>query len=141
MMNNFLNVIAIVALVGTCFLVPAPQQPSTVASRPTAPDPAGVSPPVVASNDLQAHQPPIPLVRNVRPQVTALSPDLPLSKAEIPSREDVDWAAAKAAIEADGYKGVRVLAKGPSGTWRAKVYRGTTEIEVNVDGAGRVSAQ
>jgi hypothetical protein len=122
-------------------LAPALQPPSTVASRPTAPEPAVDSPPVVASNDLQAHQPPIPLVRGVRPPATAISPDLPLSKAEIPSRDDVDWAAAKAAIEADGYKGVSVLAKGPSGTWRAKAYRGTMQIEVNVDSAGRVSAE
>jgi hypothetical protein len=141
MTSNFLNVTAIVALAGACFLAPGLQSPSTVASRPTAPERAVASPPVVASNDLQAHRPPVPLVQRVRPPVAAIAPDLPLSKAEIPSQEDVDWAAAKAAIEADGYKSVRVLAKGSSGTWQAKVYRGATEIEVSVDSSGRVSAQ
>ena len=141
MMNNFLNAIVIVALAGTFFFAPEPQPSSAVASRPRAPEPAVVSSSVVASSNLQAYQPPIPLVRSVRPPVTTIAPDLPLSKAEIPSRDDVDWAAAKAAIEADGYKRVSVLAKGSGGTWRAKAYRGNTQIEVRVDSAGRVSTE
>ncbi|HZP99307.1 MAG TPA: hypothetical protein VFB13_07200 [Reyranella sp.] len=49
-------------------------------------------------------------------------------------------AAAKAAIEADGYKGVRDLAPGPDGRWTARALRGTTEITVSVGPDGSVSA-
>jgi hypothetical protein len=141
MMNNLLSMIVVSALIGV-FLVAPGSQPASLAVAPRAapPEPAVVLRPVVASNDLQAHQPPIPLMRGVRPPVTARSPDLPSNKAEGPSLDDMDRGAAKAAIEADGYKGVSVLDKGMNGTWRAKAYRGTTEIKVTVDSAGRVSA-
>jgi hypothetical protein len=141
MMNNLLGTIVVAALIGMFLVAPGSQPASpAVAPRATAPEPAVVSRSIVASNDLQAHQPPIPLMRGVRPPVTAGSPDLPLTKAEVPSLDDRDRGAAKAAIEADGYKGVSVLDKGTNGTWRAKAYRGTTEIKVTVDSAGRVSA-
>lgn len=58
--------------------------------------------------------------------------------AALPSA--IDSAAAKAAIEACGYSEVSMLAAGADGTWRAKAYKGATEVRVTVDGAGRVSA-
>jgi hypothetical protein len=51
----------------------------------------------------------------------------------------IDGAAAKAAIEACGYSEVSVLASGTDGTWRAKAYWGTTEVQLTVDGMGKVS--
>ena len=51
----------------------------------------------------------------------------------------IDSAAAKAAIEACGYSEVSVLAPGTDGTWRAKAYKGATEVQLTVDGTGRVS--
>ena len=47
--------------------------------------------------------------------------------------------AAKAAVEADGYKRVVVLGPGPNGTWRVKGYRGNTEVLLTVDEAGSVT--
>ena len=52
------------------------------------------------------------------------------------AQDDLDLKAAKAAIEADGYKGVSLLGKGTDGAWRAKAYRGTTEVHLMVDGTG-----
>ena len=49
-------------------------------------------------------------------------------------------AQAKAAIELDGYKNVRGLAKGPDGVWRGRAMRGRTEIAIRVDASGSVSA-
>ena len=49
--------------------------------------------------------------------------------------------AAKAAVEADGYKRATVLGKASNGTWRAKAYRGATEVQLTVDGTGRVSLE
>jgi len=46
--------------------------------------------------------------------------------------------AAKAAIEADGYKSVQMLGQGSNGVWRASALRGKTRIVVNVDQAGNV---
>jgi hypothetical protein len=47
---------------------------------------------------------------------------------------------AKAAIEADGYKGVTVLRKGQNGVWHAKALRGKTEVMLTVDASGSVAA-
>jgi hypothetical protein len=55
------------------------------------------------------------------------------------AQDDLDKRAAKAAIEADGYKRVNVLGKGANGSWRATAYRGSTEVQLTVDGTGRVS--
>jgi hypothetical protein len=48
--------------------------------------------------------------------------------------------AARAAIEADGYKGVTVLRKGANGVWHASALRGKTTVMLRVDGSGSVSA-
>ena len=48
--------------------------------------------------------------------------------------------AAKAAIEADGYKGVRILQRAADGGWRARALRGTIEVGLSVDLRGSVSA-
>ena len=48
--------------------------------------------------------------------------------------------AAKAAIEADGYKGVRALARGADGVWKASALRGQTEVLLSVSPTGGVSA-
>ncbi len=48
--------------------------------------------------------------------------------------------AAKAAIEADGYKGVRNLVQTADGKWTGRAMRGATEISVTVTSDGSVSA-
>jgi hypothetical protein len=47
--------------------------------------------------------------------------------------------AARAAIEADGYKNVQVLRPGDNGVWHAKAFRGKTEVQLIVDARGSVS--
>ena len=66
-------------------------------------------------------------------------PDVPEPDSEAQAQDDLDKRAAKAAIEADGYKQVNVLGKGADGAWRATAYRGSTEVQLTVDGTGRVS--
>ena len=48
---------------------------------------------------------------------------------------------AKKAIERDGYKDVRGLAKGSDGLWHGQAMRGNIQVQVTVDRSGRVSAQ
>jgi hypothetical protein len=127
-----------------------------VISRSTAPraaTPAAMvaSPVQVASNSLEVHRPPVPLVRTVRPlPVKAAASEVATPDAEAKAPDDKtrddkaqddagEKAAAKAAIEADGYKRVSVLGRIGEGTWRAKAYRGQTVVGLTVDGTGRVS--
>jgi hypothetical protein len=64
------------------------------------------------------------------------SGDKPAETSSDPAGEK----AARAAIEADGYKGVTVLRKGANGVWHASALRGKTTVMLTVDGSGSVSA-
>ena len=143
MMNTLLNVIFLATLVGTFVaFAPAPES-RPAAPRPSATNDAAAPPGVAGAAALSSQQPPIPLVRSQRAMpAVATAPDAArTNETARQPQDDVDKTAAKAAIEADGYKGVTVLAKGADGTWRAKAYRGKTEVQLTVDGAGRVSTQ
>ena len=148
MMNNLLGVIVVGGLVGTFVLAPTPETaPRSVASRPASTDVAAASPADVASNTLTSQHPPVPLVRSPRAlPATAVSPEVranpvDANQLDVQPQDRSDRTAARAAIEADGYKGVTVLGKGTDGTWRAKAYRGKTEVQLTVDGTGRVSTE
>jgi hypothetical protein len=89
---------------------------------------------------LEARRDPVPLVRNVRvPSASSSSIDKPAAGSEQPAQDDLERRGAKAAAELDGYKRVSILGKASNGAWRAKGYRGTTEVLLTVDGTGRVS--
>ena len=113
MTHNILNLIVLAALVGTFAAAPMPEPAwRSLASRATTPDPAVASRGPAGSG----------AVEGVSPR-----------KAQA--------RAAQAAIEADGYERVSVLGRGSDGTWRAKAYKGTSEVRLTVDGRGRVSAE
>jgi hypothetical protein len=144
MANNFLALGAFVAF-GWLF-APLPESTSrSAASRATTTEPAIPSYAVVNRNVLEARRAPVPLVRKVRTSNVGTSlasptlPEAPVVDAEQQAQDDLDSKAAKAAVELDGYKRVSVLGKASNGTWRAKAYRGTTQVGLTVDGTGRVS--
>lgn len=107
---------------------------------------------------VEARQAPVPL--QVKPRATAKLPTIDaLISAQSADAKDQDKdaeqaaaepavvtddgfseAKAKAAIEADGYKGVTMVRKGDNGTWRAKAMRGKTEVMLTVDASGAVAA-
>lgn len=102
---------------------------------------------------VEARQDPVPLVRNFPPppslpapaNVSAVSEELQTqpqptqTETQTQTPDDLDRNAAKAAVEADGYKRVSIVGKRSDGAWRAKGYRGATEVLLTVDGTGRVS--
>jgi hypothetical protein len=139
----FLSLIVLAALAWAFVNPPAAEpMPRAVGSRATISDPVTASHATADSNLLEAHRPPIPLMRNVRalPR-TAATPDVAMAVAEVQAPDNLDIGTAKAAIEADGYKRVSVIGKQGNGTWRAKAYRGQTEVQLTVDGSGRVSLE
>lgn len=117
---------------------------STEQSRPMA-LPSQVSAlPARSAPSLHAARPPVPVVfsprRSFVPAAEAAS--TPSSSAADTARPgNMSEAAAKAAIEADGYKGVRALARGSDGLWRASALRGQTEVQLSVGPTGGVSAK
>jgi hypothetical protein len=84
---------------------------------------------------LVARQAPVPmLVRSRTPFVppAGVPADAGQSAAET-TLPGLTEAEARAAIEADGYKKVRVVNKAADGTWHARALRGTTEVALRVD--------
>lgn len=141
MTRKWLALAALVVLGWTVTNAPVPEAISrSNASHATTSDFVVAAPIVVASSSLEVHRPPVPLVRNVRTlAVKEPAPELVMPDAEAKAQDNADEKAAKAAVEADGYKRVSVLGKSGNGTWRAMAYRGTTSVKLTVDGTGRVS--
>jgi hypothetical protein len=130
---------------------------STAAPAPVAPiavpltrkrEPA----PTVQKASVETRQAPVPFQPKPRPPVN-LPPVADKDKAteakatgqagDKPGETSADPAgenAARAAIEADGYKGVKVLRKGANGVWHASALRGKTTVMLTVDASGGVSA-
>ena len=144
MANSFLA-LGTLAAFGWVFVSGAPP-----ATSPTAQSPASrvsaiassTTPLVTAGGGprLEARQAPVPLVRKVRPPpAPAISTDAAPAPTEEQVQDDLDRKAAKVAVELDGYKRVSIVGKANNGAWRAKGYRGTTEVLLTVDGTGRVS--
>ena len=117
----------------------AAKQPEAVPAAP-APEPA------VKKASFEIRQAPVPLVMKARPTIEtpvfdadAVGPEVPaLAKAGDAPAEN---SAAKAAIEADGYRNAKVVRQGENGIWYAKAMRGTTEVSLTVDATGRVSLE
>jgi hypothetical protein len=132
-----------------------PTRPATTTGpERTAPAPAvavatkGAAVPTVQKVSVEARQAPVPFQLKPRAPVNlppatdkateAKASDKP---GEPPAAGDpAGEAAARAAIEADGYKGVKVLRKGVNGVWHASALRGKTTVMLTVDASGSVSA-
>jgi hypothetical protein len=142
MANNFLALPALVAFGWLFANPPLPESASRPAASRATSEPAIASYAVVNRNVLEPRRAPVPLVRNVRaPPASPTAPDAPAPEVEAQAQDDLDRKAAKAAVELDGYKRVSVLGKAGNGTWRAKAFRGATEVRLTVDGTGRVSLE
>jgi hypothetical protein len=143
MANNFL-LLGAVGAIGLIFINGPPEVKPAHPSPRIAAVEASTSAHVGAghSSGIEARQDPVPLVRNgraapVSPAPSAAVPvETPAATAE---QDDLDRRAAKAAAEADGYKRVSIIGKASNGAWRAKGFRGTTEVLLTVDGTGSVS--
>jgi hypothetical protein len=119
--------------------MPAAAPRPAILSPASAAEPA--SAPVVKKASVEVRQAPVPLLMKPRPPIERPAVD---AAAAAPAPEVVAKAgdgAAKAAIEADGYKGVKVLRQGPNGIWYAKAMRGKTEVGLTVDAGGRVALE
>ena len=144
-----LAVMMTVAGVASAFALGPPdpaarELPMPVVAKQPAVLPVGAAPePAIKKASFEVRHAPVPLLMKRRPTIEqpifdadAVGPEVP-AKASDGSGER----AAKAAIEADGYKGVKALRQGANGLWYAKAMRGTTEVPLTVDAAGRVALE
>lgn len=130
-----------------------PAIPAPIAAKSARPEPTPAAPtrtaqaPTVQKAALEPRQAPVPLQMKPRPPVNVPAAEAKEAEAK-PGETPADQAnsdgfnekAAKAAIEADGYKGVKVLRKGANGVWHASGLRGGTTVMLTVDAGGGVSA-
>lgn len=83
---------------------------------------------------------PVPILAAARPSTVPLPVDPHTALPKDSPEGKMTEAAAKAAVEADGYKGLRSLERTADGSWRARALRGATEVSLSVDLMGNVSA-
>jgi hypothetical protein len=136
-----MTVAGVASALGFAPVAQAPR-PAQVASRP--PSEPIVSLAAAPKSTLEARQAPVPLVLKTRTSVAL--PDFDsAAPASAPAAEakanEGDGGAAKAAVEADGYKNVKVLRKGANGLWYAEALRGKTKVLLTVDSQGNVAAE
>lgn len=97
----------------------------------------------VTPPSLEANRPPVPILFTHRPDnrpiASASSDDVSRDDTANVTNGDSSQRIARAAIERDGYKGVRSLRRRSDGVWNARALRGSAEIEVTVDPAGNVT--
>jgi len=147
-MHNFLALGALVASgwVISNALPPKPVAGPDASRSTTTAAPVINSQTIVGRDILEARRAPVPLVRTVLPSIviptsveaSTLSSEQK-AQDEQKVQDELDLKAAKAAVEADGYKRATLIGKASNGSWRAKAYRGATEVWLTVDGTGRVS--
>jgi hypothetical protein len=153
--------------VASAFALASFSQPSRVAPQLAAAEPEPKSPPAPVSfaasakPTLEVRHAPVPLLLKPRPaierptveasQATAAATKPVDTSTEVPKSVDTPVAdtpvdagggtVAKAAVEADGYKAVKVLRKGDNGLWYAEGLRGSTKVQLIVDAQGTVTSQ
>jgi hypothetical protein len=154
MANNFL-LLGLSGVVGWIFINGPPSmepRERAAVSRVTATDPYAF-PHVNAAHSpaIEMRREPVPLVRKTRPSSffplpspssepsVAATAESSVAATEQQAQDELDQRAARTAVEMDGYKRVSILGKAANGAWRAKGFRGTTEVLLTVDGTGRVS--
>jgi hypothetical protein len=112
-----------------------------------AANPASSPAPTVAPlSRISSAKPPVPLLTSRHatywvedpPQSTNTTMESVVTTQ--PDKKAPSNAAAKAIVEADGYKNVRSLVQAPDGTWRGRAMRGAVEITIIVDANGSVLA-
>ena len=142
MANNFLILGTLAGFFGWAFVSGPPPSTEPAARSPASHVAAASSfkTAPAAGPVLEARQAPVPLVRNFRRPTEARPLGAATTETQQPVQDDLDRKAAKAAAEADGYKRVTVVGRAASGAWRARGFRGATEVLLTVDGTGRVSA-
>lgn len=140
-------------------LLPMPDQPGTLtrekrSSLPLPATPANNSastavrsPALATTMIVKTSRKPVPLLRDGPP--SWLDPDDDARNSADVNGADVNGAteagrianeaAARAAIEADGYTGVRAVNRQSGGAWSAHAQRGPTVVSVRVDANGSVS--
>ncbi len=143
------STVLVAAVASAHVFAPLPDGTSfrTIATAEAAP-PAATTPVPATRSAFEARQAPVPLlVRGERPAWAApatleasATAATTSAGAPVPAANEEANRFAKGAIEADGYRGVRDIAPGPDGTWRARALRGRTEVTITVDREGRVSA-
>jgi hypothetical protein len=107
------------------------------AELPPSPQPEAV--PARISRTVIARQAPVPMPMTSRPPAPApVTAGAAAATAKPPIRQFSETDA-RTAIEADGYKKVRIVSKGADGTWQARAFRGATEVAVRVDAQGHVT--
>jgi hypothetical protein len=126
------------------------EKPAIVAGAPVPspamPAPAQLSPPLQRAS-VDVRQAPVPMQPKLRAPVSSAwdNPNEFYAKAQAlvarpaAASERSGENAARAAIEADGYKSVQELRRGENGVWHAKAFRGRTEVRLTVDTRGAVT--
>jgi len=150
--------------VASAFALAPSSQSTRVGTELASAEPKPAPAPTIGKPTLEARQAPVPILFKPRTpvepprKVAAATPPEPPKAVDpaggatandttastaggAPGNDTPGGSAAKAAVEADGYKAVKVLRKGDNGLWYAEGLRGRTKVILTVDAQGNVTTE
>jgi hypothetical protein len=144
-MKSGLLILAVVAIttgMASAHMVGSPRPFPRIETKaqPTTSPSSVTSNPAGRVTTMETSRQPVPILLAARTSIAlqSVDPDAALPTDTAPGK--MTESAAKAAIEADGYKGVRILQRATDGGWRARALRGATEVGLSVDLRGNIAA-
>ena len=143
-MKSGLLILAVVAIVTAVAgdVVMGPSRPFPrieTKAQPALPPSSTTSDAVERADAVETRRQPVPVLWTSRTSIAPRPVDPEVALANDTDVDKIAESAAKAAIEADGYRAVRILQRATGGEWRARALRGATEVGLTVDGSGNVS--
>ncbi|MFO1080970.1 MAG: hypothetical protein U1E23_10130 [Reyranellaceae bacterium] len=131
--------LGLAGIAGAVIFAPSAQPRGTAAEGAIVGAPEAAPP---SRPTLEVRRAPVPVLMTPRPAVALASapPELPAS-AVVAADSPAESAAARAAIELDGYRNAKVLRRGDNGLWYAEAMRGRTRVLLTVDAQGNVAAE
>ena len=142
-MKSGLLILAVVAIVtavaGDVVMGPSRPFPRIETKAQPALPPSTTSDPAGRAAAVETRRQPVPVLWANRTSIAPRPVDPEVALANDTDVDKIAESAAKAAIEADGYRAVRILQRATGGEWRARALRGATEVGLSVDGSGNVS--
>src|SRR5712664_4206575 len=128
----FAVVVIMTGVAGDLVMGPSRPFPRIETKARPALSPATTSDPAGRADAVETRHQPVPVLWANRTSIAPRPVDPEVALANDTDVDKIAESAAKAAIEADGYRAVRILQRATGGEWRARALRGATEVGLTV---------
>ncbi len=145
-LSTFALLFASAGLIASAYMIGPTPGAAAVPAGVTDKSVARTTTPAKPASTISATRLPVPLLVSRHSTYVVVEPQqeqptaVEVLVAELPEKATPSDVNARTMIEADGYRNVKALSKGPDGIWHGRAMRGAAEIAISVGAGGDVSA-